>query len=161
MAANTIPGSQPGARIQTLIVEDEPLAARRLRAMLEAVTDVDIIGEAASGPEAVQAIVALGPDLVFLDVQIPDLDGFGVLAAVREAGMPLPAVVFVTAFHQYARRALEAHAVDYLLKPYDQSRLAAALERTRGALMRNGLQELRSRMIELLEATHRAEIVAG
>ena len=115
--------------IRTLIVDDEELARRRLRRMLAAFADVEVIGEAANGAEAVARIEADRPGLVLLDVQMPDLSGFEALAAVASA--PLPAVIFVTAYDQYAVRAFEVSAVDYLLKPVSQPRLAQALDRLR------------------------------
>jgi two-component system LytT family response regulator len=112
--------------IRVLIVDDEPLPRERIRTLL-AGHDVEIVGECRDGLEAVQAIRRLGPDLVFLDVQMPGLDGFGVLDAV--AGGPLPAVIFVTAYDAYAVRAFEASALDYLLKPIRPDRFEQALAR--------------------------------
>lgn len=151
---HTLPFHSDGSSsLHALVVEDEPLAASRLRSLLAGIGGLEVIGEVDNGPDAVREILAQHPDLVFLDVQIPDLDGFGVLSAVRDAGSPLPAVVFVTAYDRYAMRALEEHAVDYLLKPCDARRLAAAVDKARRAIERHGLEELRARMIELLEAT--------
>src|SRR5262245_61919898 len=98
--------------LRSLIVDDEPLARRRLRSLLRGEARIDIIGEAEDGPAAVDAIRRLRPDLVWLDVQMPGLDGFEVLDAL--GGEPLPAIVFVTAHDAYALRAFDAHAVDYL-----------------------------------------------
>ena len=115
--------------IKTLIVDDEALARRRLRRLLETERDADVVGEAANGPDAISAIRELQPDLLFLDVQMPEMDGFGVL---QEVGADqLPAVIFVTAFDQYAVRAFEVHALDYLLKPFDAERLRGAFARAR------------------------------
>ena len=115
--------------LRVLIVDDEPLARRRIRRFLRSEPDVDVIGEAADGRAAVAALRERQTDLVFLDVQMPELDGFAVM---REVGLGrLPAVVFVTAFDQYALQAFEIHAVDYLLKPFTRERLQAALERAR------------------------------
>ena len=124
--------------IKTLIVDDEALARRRLRRLLEAERDADVVGEAANGRDAVTAIRELQPDLLFLDVQMPEMDGFGVLEEVG-AGQ-LPAVIFVTAFDQYAVRAFEVHALDYLLKPFDADRLRGAFERARQHVTGNGGQ---------------------
>lgn len=127
--------------MRILIVDDEPPARLRLRTMLEMLPDADtleIVGEAVDGPAAVEAIERERPDLVFLDVQMPGLDGFGVLralaadAAAREE--PLPAIVFATAFEEHAVRAFDAAAVDYLVKPYDGKRLAQAVARVRERL---------------------------
>jgi two-component system LytT family response regulator len=108
-----------------MIVDDEALARDRLRQLLEAEAGIDIVGECADGREAVAAIQAASPDLVFLDVQMPELDGFGVLEAI--AGNAMPVIVFVTAHDQFALKAFEVHAVDYLLKPFDRERFQAAL----------------------------------
>lgn len=120
--------------IRTLIVDDEPLGRERIRSQLEAADDVEVVGECADGEEAVRAITALRPDLVFLDVQMPEVDGFGVLRRVGVGAMP--AVVFVTAYDQFALQAFEAAALDYLLKPFDEERFERALERARRALAR-------------------------
>lgn len=115
--------------LRVLIVDDEPVARRRIRRLLRADRDVDVVGEAADGAAAVQAIAEKQPDLVFLDVQMPELDGFGVLKRLGPASTP--GVVFVTAFDQYALRAFEVHAVDYLLKPFTRERLLDAIARVR------------------------------
>ncbi len=115
--------------MRVLIVDDEELGREVLRARLEAVPDVEIIGESADGKDAVAKILGLRPDLVLLDVQMPGLDGLGVLEAVAEEY--LPGVIFVTAHDDYAIKAFELHALDYLLKPVAPRRLLAALERAR------------------------------
>lgn len=119
-------------RIRVLIVDDEPLAREGVRLHLEHHSDVEIIGECGSGEEAVDRIEADRPDLVFLDVQMPGLDGFGVLEAIGVDEMP--AVVFITAYDQFALRAFEAHALDYLLKPFEAERFDKALDRVRTQL---------------------------
>jgi two-component system, LytTR family, response regulator len=116
-------------RIRTVIVDDEPLARQGLRLRLGRESDVDIVGEAEDGPSAVQAIVDLRPDLVFLDVQMPGFDGFEVLS--RSGGAHLPTVVFVTAFDRYAVKAFDAYALDYLLKPIAHRRFQESLRRAR------------------------------
>jgi two-component system LytT family response regulator len=113
--------------IRALIVDDEPLARERMRTLLGSETDVEVVGEARDGLEAVETILGQSPDLVFLDVQMPKLDGFEVLDLV---GRDVP-VVFVTAYDEFALRAFEVHAVDYLLKPFSRERLAEALARAR------------------------------
>jgi len=113
--------------IRTLIVDDEPLARRAVRTPLTAYDNFDVVGEAGHGAEAVAAIRALRPDLIFLDVQMPGMDGFAVIDAIGAAAMPL--TVFVTAFDAYAVRAFEAEAADYLLKPFDDQRFARVVER--------------------------------
>ncbi len=123
--------------LRTLLVDDEALARRGLRLRLESADDVEIIGEAADGENALAAIDAQRPDLVFLDVQMPGLDGFGVLAALAERALhTLPQVVFVTAFDHYALRAFETRALDYLLKPVEPERLQQALVRVREQRLR-------------------------
>ncbi len=121
--------------IRTLVVDDEPLAREGVRVRLESERDVQLVGEAGDGPAAVEAIRRLLPDLVVLDVQMPGMDGFEVLARVADAC--LPAVVFVTAYDRYALRAFEVHALDYLLKPFTAARLHDAIERVRRELARD------------------------
>lgn len=134
--------------IRALVVDDEPPARDLLRSLLGRLPDISVVGEAADGREAVSAIETLRPDLVFLDVQMPELDGFGVIEEIGPDRMP--AVVFVTAYDRYALRAFEVHALDFLLKPYDQKRLAAAVRHAteRGSVMtaqlKALLQELRT-----------------
>lgn len=150
------PGSVQGGRtmIRALIVDDEPLARLGIRARLELEADVEIVGEAGDGPEAVERICSLKPDLVFLDVQMPGLDGFQVLE--RSAGEHLPLVVFVTAHDAHAIRAFEIHALDYLLKPYSTARFGETLRRAREELSReDGLAE-RNKVAELLQALEAA-----
>lgn len=110
--------------IRVLIVDDEPLARRGIRARLASADGFEVAGEAAGGREAVRAIAQLSPDLVFLDVQMPGLDGFGVVAAIGADCMPV--TVFITAYDQHALRAFEAQALDYLLKPIDDALHAGA-----------------------------------
>jgi two-component system LytT family response regulator len=120
----TAPNDSP---VRVLVVDDEPLARRGLRAHLAKRADVAVVGECASGGAAVEAIRALAPELVLLDVQMPGVDGFGVIDAVGPEAMPV--VVFVTAFDAHALRAFEAQALDYVLKPIDPARLARAVDR--------------------------------
>lgn len=112
--------------MRALLVDDEPLARSLFRELLEAHPEVEIVGEAANGFEAVKLVGELAPDLVFLDIQMPKLSGFEVLELLGEGA---PAVVFVTAYDEYALKAFEVHAVDYLLKPVEPERLKLALER--------------------------------
>ncbi len=115
--------------LRIVIVDDEPPARARLRRLLKAHDDVEIVGECGDGATAVQAIETASPDLVLLDVQMPELDGFEVL---RTLDVPkMPAVIFVTAFDKYAVRAFEVHALDYVVKPVEQDRFDRALSRAR------------------------------
>jgi two-component system LytT family response regulator len=114
-------------RVRALIVDDEPLARTRLQRLLRARADVEVVGSAANADEAVEKITELAPDLIFLDVQMPGLGGFDVLRQIGGGGRPF--VIFTTAHAQYALRAFEVHALDYLLKPFDEERLNASLDR--------------------------------
>lgn len=116
--------------LRVLVVDDEPPARRKLLTLLRQEEDVEIVGEAANGPDAVSAIESHRPDVVFLDIQMPGLSGFEVLEKIGTDNMPL--VVFVTAYDQHAVKAFEVHAVDYLLKPFDRARLRSCLTRIRG-----------------------------
>ena len=119
--------NRPGDRLRVLIVDDEALARERIRTLLDEDAGIEIVGEFASGEEAVQAVGQFRPDLLFLDVQMPGLDGFGVLERVGPGN--LPTTVFVTAFEEYAVRAFDAMALDYLLKPFTRDRFHKALQR--------------------------------
>ena len=117
--------------LRVLIVDDEPLARQELQYLLESAGDVEVLGVGSNGIEAVDLIRTHKPDVVFLDVQMPGLDGFGVLKRLIEKKMRLPQVVFATAYDQYAVRAFEVNAVDYLLKPFDRARVGRTLEKAR------------------------------
>ena len=134
--------------IRTLIVDDEPLARQRLRKLLEAEPDIEVIAECPDGESAVAAVSEHQPELVFLDVQMPDLDGFGVLEAVGAEQMPT--VIFVTAYDHYALRAFEVHALDYLLKPFDRERFAKALARAKEHVRRGRSAEASRQLLALL-----------
>src|SRR5437764_2711995 len=135
--------------IRVLIVDDEPLARQRIRALLEAEADVEIVGECDDGVKAVAAIREQQPDLLFLDVRMPELDGFGVLETVGAEHMP--SVIFVTAYDRYALRAFEVHALDYLLKPFDRERFTLALERARAQIGSTRSAEVGRQLRALLE----------
>ena len=120
--------------IRALIVDDEPLARTGVQQLVEPLDDVTVAGEAADGPEAIRQIEAHDPDLVFLDVQMPEMDGLEVVQEVGVEDMPL--TIFVTAYDQYALDAFEAHALDYLLKPIEEERFEEAMERARQQLQR-------------------------
>jgi two-component system LytT family response regulator len=141
--------SAPPLPIRALIVDDEPAGRDGMRHLLHGDPEVVLAGECATGREAAAAIVAQAPDLLFLDVQMPELDGFAVLREVGTAR--LPAVVLVTAFDQYALRAFEVHAVDYLLKPFTDERFREALERAKRQVRQERLSEMSSRLATLLD----------
>jgi two-component system LytT family response regulator len=135
--------------INALIVDDEPLARERVRELLAGADDIAIIGEAANGEEALTMIAGESPDLVFLDIQMPGLDGFGLLRAL--APDDIPTIIFVTAFDQYAMQAFDAHAIDYLLKPFDRERFDLALGRARAVMRGRAAGALDDRLASLLE----------
>jgi two-component system LytT family response regulator len=138
-----------GGTMRTLIVDDEPLARELLRSMLEREPDIEIVGERGDGLSAIEAVGELAPDLLFLDVQMPELDGFGVIDAIDRERMP--AVIFVTAYDRYAVRAFEVHALDYLLKPFDEERLERAVARARGMIGRDDERDaIDARLLALL-----------
>lgn len=132
------------APIRVVIADDEPLAREGLRALLAADLDIEVVAEAGDGPAAVAAIEALDPDLVLLDIRMPGLDGLGVARAIGPDRMPH--VVFVTAFDRHAIEAFEVHAVDYVLKPFDDARFAAALAHAK-AVVREGAFADRARRL--------------
>ena len=135
---------------RVLIVDDEPLARDRIRALLSGDRQIEIVAEARNGREAIEAISTHTPDIVFLDVQMPDMDGFEVLQALNLEPMPL--VIFVTAFDRHAIRAFEVSAIDYLMKPFDRSRFAKALERAKAHLKRPSDDAAdTSRIVRMLE----------
>lgn len=135
-------------KIRTLIVDDEPLARERIRALLAEQADIEVVGEARDGEEAVQAILNHAPDLVFLDIQMPRLDGFEVIRTVGADNMPL--VVFVTAYDQHALKAFDVRALDYLLKPFDRDRFAESIGRVRDAIEHSGSDEIGRRLLEIV-----------
>jgi len=139
-----------GPKIRALIVDDEPLARHRIRRLLARDADIGTIADCANGYEAITAINEHAPDLLFLDVQMPELDGFAVLERLKSEPMPL--VIFVTAYNQYALRAFEVSAVDYLLKPFDRQRFDKALQRAKSRLLTDRGGELNQRALALLEA---------
>lgn len=134
--------------IKALIVDDEELARRGLQLRLEPVTDFSVCGEAHNGRQAVDAVRKLRPDVMFLDIQMPGMDGFEVIRAL--AGQPMPCIVFVTAFDQFAIEAFDANAIDYLLKPLDQQRFDASLQRVRESLAERAAQDQQSALLRLI-----------
>ncbi|HVT40720.1 MAG TPA: LytTR family DNA-binding domain-containing protein [Gemmatimonadaceae bacterium] len=155
--------ARPLDRIRVLVVDDEPLARSGLRKLVEQDGELEWIGEARGGKSAVEAIRSGRPDVVLLDVQMPDLDGFRVVDAVGVDKMP--AIVFVTAHDKYAVRAFKASAVDYLMKPFDDDQFAAAMARAKRAVHRGALEATSERLIELLQGTRQssdsADVAAG
>ena len=139
--------------IKTIIVDDEPLARRGLRQMLAPLSDFKVIAEARNGVEAISVVRSLHPDLLFLDVQMPEPDGFGVLTEIGPSLMPL--VIFVTAYDEFAVRAFDAHALDYLVKPIQERRFTEAIERVRERIRSNEALAMSRRLAELLEAQNR------
>jgi len=147
--------------IKVLIVDDEPLARRGLQVRLSGYEFIDVVGEASTGKEAVTLAQALQPDLIFLDIQMPGWNGFDVLKQLKAQGSKIPQVVFVTAYDQYAIKAFEVRALDYLLKPVDEDRLKATLERIKVALgaqdqNRQLADEQQQKLLELV-----AELIGG
>jgi two-component system LytT family response regulator len=134
-------------KIRTLVVDDEPVARARVLSLLRDESDIEVVGECSTGPQAVSVIEATSPDLVFLDVQMPQMDGF---ALARTLGHDMPAVVFVTAYDEYALAAFEIHALDYLLKPFSAERFRSALTHARQHLAKRqagaGGRQLASRL---------------
>lgn len=135
-------------RLTALIVDDEPLARERIRTLLEAEGDFSLIQECASGPAALAAMQESRPELLFLDVQMPEMNGFDVL---RELPPPLPVVVFVTAFDEHAVKAFEAQALDYVLKPFKVARFKAAVARARSQIARQQPDDVSRRLLEMLK----------
>src|SRR3974377_1693834 len=135
--------------IRVLLSDDEVLARGRPRGLLEAETDRNIVAECGDGRSAIAAIPREKPDLVFLDIQMPEVDGFGVVEALQEQGT-LPLTIFVTAYDRYAMRAFEVHALDYLLKPVNPERLKEALGHARKQLLHPSETTFQKRVLEML-----------
>ena len=144
--------------IRVAIVDDEPFAREGLRLRLSRESDVEIVGEAGTGEAAIDLVAREHPDLLLLDVQMPGLDGFQTLACMADVHLPL--VVFVTAYDRYAVRAFEAHALDYLMKPVDDARLAEALQRARRALVAGAEAAEPARVAGLIAALEAASPAA-
>ena len=144
-------GRAPTPPWKTLVVDDEPPARQTLRLLLASHPDFTIVDESGHGEDAIASVRAHAPDVLFLDVQMPGLDGFDVLRAIGPA--TVPAVVFVTAFDQYALRAFETHALDYLLKPFSDERFEAVLERVRTRLRERSQASVGARLTAMLAST--------
>jgi two-component system LytT family response regulator len=140
-------------KIRTLVVDDEPLARERLTSLLSAEPDIEVVGQCRDGEEAVRAIMDSSPDLVFLDVQMPAMNGFEVIEAVGSERMPL--VIFVTAYDQHALRAFQVRALDYMLKPFDRERFQEAVQRARAHIQRDETGDLGRRLIALVKDLRR------
>ena len=142
--------------LTTIVVDDESLARRGLKLRLAELEGVEVLAECRNGREAIEAIRTLEPDLVFLDIQMPGLDGFDVVRELQSDHMPL--IVFVTAFDQYAIRAFDVHAVDYVLKPVDEARLEEAVARARNRLAGRVRDDQKQRLLEVIvELTGKSE----
>jgi two-component system, LytTR family, response regulator len=143
------PLSPPPARLRAVVIDDEPTARRGVRLLLEREGTIDVVGEAGDGPEAVDLLRRLKPDLAFLDVQMPGCDGFEVLSRAGIAAAP--AVVFVTAYDEHALRAFEVNAIDYLLKPFDDARFSAAVARAKQEAVRRQGDSVNAQLAQLLD----------
>lgn len=142
--------ASPAGPWRAVVVDDEPLARETVRVLLARETDFTIVAECGHGADAIDAVRRHRPDVLFLDVQMPEVDGFAVLR-VLESDTP-PVVIFVTAFDRYALRAFEQHALDYLLKPFSDERFATVVERTRVRLRERTVASMAGRLTELLAA---------
>jgi len=141
--------------IRVMIVDDEPLACERIRMLLDGEPELEIVSECRNGNDALRAIEKLNPDLVFLDVQMPELTGFQVLDRLDPARMPV--VIFVTAYDRYALKAFEVSALDYLLKPFDRERFRRALGRARDELDRRKAGSVNEKVLKLLSELQRSK----
>jgi two-component system, LytTR family, response regulator len=135
--------------IRAVIVDDEPLGRTLIREMLRGDSEIEVIGECSNGGETINIIGDHSPDLVFLDVQMPEIDGFEVLAALDHGRWPM--IIFVTAYDQYAVRAFEVHAVDYLLKPFDRERFERSVQRAKSQIRMERQTDVNDRILALLE----------
>jgi len=140
-------------KIRTLVVDDEPLARERLTSLLAAEPGIEVLGQCRDGEEAVRGIMDHTPDLVFLDVQMPAMNGFEVIEAVGSERMPL--VIFVTAYDQHALKAFQVRALDYVLKPFDRERFQEALQRARAQIQRDETGDLGRRLLALVKDLRR------
>jgi two-component system LytT family response regulator len=139
----------PQAPIRVLVVDDEPLAREKIRGLAADDPELRVVGECTNGAEAIEAVQTIRPDLILLDVQMPEVGGFAVLEALKDEG--LPPVIFITAYDHYAVRAFEFHALDYLLKPFDRERFRAAIDRAKRQIRRENGDGLDARILALLE----------
>jgi two-component system LytT family response regulator len=142
-------------KLRTIIVDDEPLALNLLRAKLNKVPEIEIIAECKNGREAIEKTMDLAPDLIFLDIQMPGVDGFGVIKKLQSDILPL--VIFTTAFEQYALDAFDVHAVDYILKPIDEERIIRAVNRAIVRFETEDETEYKSRIIGAIDTINEKE----
>ncbi|GMG87950.1 LytR/AlgR family response regulator transcription factor [Biformimicrobium ophioploci] len=154
------------SRLKAVLVDDEPLALRLLQSILEEISDIEVVATGRNGREALSAVVKHTPDILFLDVQMPGMNGFEVVRRLQ--GDTIPLVIFTTAFDEYAIEAFEVHAVDYVLKPLENERLALAIERARGRLPNPGaaqagdaLQNEKARLVASIEALNEPQGTAS
>jgi two-component system, LytTR family, response regulator len=157
-APSPLVDSAVGKLLRVVIADDERLARHKMRVLLESEPNVVVVAECQDGRQTVSAINCLHPDLLLLDIQMPDLDGFQVLSEI--APSDLPVVIFTSAYDQYAIRAFETHALDYLLKPFDQGRLHQAMERARAELVKSETREISHRLMQLLSQFKAAPAIA-
>jgi len=155
---SALQGKTPSSPLRVIIADDERLARKKLHILLESEPEVQVVAECEDGRQTISAIHAHLPDLLLLDIQMPDLDGFQVLNEVPPGEMPV--VIFTSAYDQYAIRAFEAHALDYLLKPFDQERLHLSIERACSEVHKSGDREITHRIMDLLSRV-RSETRSG
>ena len=139
--------------IQVIIVDDEALGRDRIRRFVDTTEDLTIVAQCDCGTDAVEAIQRHSPDLVFLDIQMPDLDGFGVIEALHDSKQNLPSIIFVTAYDQHAIKAFEINALDYLLKPANEARFQRAVDRIRSRKTRRDHQKVQDQIAQLISGT--------
>jgi two-component system LytT family response regulator len=155
---SALQGKTASSPLRVIIADDERLARKKLHILLESEPEVQVVAECEDGRQTISAIHAHLPDLLLLDIQMPDLDGFQVLNEVPRGEMPV--VIFTSAYDQYAIRAFEAHALDYLLKPFDQERLHHSIERACSEVRKSGDREITHRIMDLLSRV-RSETRSG
>ncbi|MCG8607139.1 LytTR family DNA-binding domain-containing protein [bacterium] len=142
------------SKIRTVIVDDEPLARKRILDLLLREPDIDVLAECRDGFAAIETVLQKNPDLLFLDVQMPEMDGFKVVSEL--AMEKLPVIIFVTAYDQFAIKAFEVHALDYLLKPFDDERFAQAVERARLQIRQRTTNEFSEKLVSLIRSQSEA-----
>ncbi len=136
--------------LTAIIVDDESLSREKIHNLLDSDEEIEVVGECSNGIQALEQIHTKQPDIVFLDIQMPDLDGFGVVENIK--GSRIPHIIFITAFDDYAIRAFEVNAIDYLLKPFDKVRFTEALERAKRINHSEKIEEINAQLQDLLEA---------